>query len=73
MTAFWFLILAMPADRDLGSDIGCKGQISFQEHLGCNTNRWLFFTARAWLDSLPTQVINSCPNSESLQNDALLT
>ena len=30
----------------------------------------LLFTAGAWLDSLP-QVINNCPNSESLQNDSL--
>ena len=32
----------------------------------------LLFTAGAWLDSLP-QVINNCPNSESLQNDSLST
>ena len=32
----------------------------------------LLFAAGVWLDSLP-QVINNCPNSESLQNDSLST
>ena len=44
---------------------------SYCSEMRCETLS-LFFTEAAWLDSLP-QVINFCPNSESVQHKSLST